>query len=189
MTKVAIWCRHQNDDIIAVGDNLPWCVPSDTKCFRDVTSEQNIVVGRKTYETLTSCILENRTIFVLTSDKDYEVSDKKNHKVVNDIRKFKDFEEDLYISGGSEVYKAFMTLSPKLMPEIIVDCVFCGDIDTSLKGEVINISETTEIMRKKYSKITPDYEKDNVLTSIWVKRGDFVEQTVLKRILGIITSK
>lgn len=33
MTVVAMWCRHAGDDLIGIGDNIPWNVPSDTKHF------------------------------------------------------------------------------------------------------------------------------------------------------------
>ena len=43
-----------------------------------------------------------------------------------------------------------------------------------------------EILHKKYFKISIDYEQDNIITSIWVKKGGFVEQSVLKRIVYAI---
>ena len=42
MTKVAIWCRHEGDNIIGVGADIPWCVPSDSKRFRNITKEQTL---------------------------------------------------------------------------------------------------------------------------------------------------
>ena len=48
MTVVAMWCRHAGDDLIGIGDNIPWNVPSDTKHFLDVVSGQTVVCGRIT---------------------------------------------------------------------------------------------------------------------------------------------
>lgn len=189
MTKVAIWCRHVGDSVIGIGAQIPWHVASDFKRFRRITEGQNLVAGEKTYESFPNHTLPNRKIFVLTFNADYEVSDKNNHFVVTDIKEFKDFEEDLYVVGGASVYKAFMTLSPKLMPDIIVDSVYQGELDSSLQGEKIDIAPCVEIMHQAYRKITADYEQDNVLTALWVKKGDFVEQSVLKRILQIIEQK
>ena len=48
MTKVAIWCRHQKDNIIGIGSDIPWNVPSDAQKFVRMATGQNVVVGRKT---------------------------------------------------------------------------------------------------------------------------------------------
>ena len=179
MTKVAIWCRHQGDNIIGIGPNIPWHVKSDFKRFRRITEGQNLVAGETTYESFPNRTLPNRKIFVLTFNEDYEVSDKANHFVVNDINDFKGFEEDLYISGGASIYKLFMTGSSKLMPEIVVDCMYKGELDSSLEGQKVDITPSIEALHKFYRQISPDYEQDNITTTVWVRKGEFIEQAVL----------
>ena len=44
-------------------------------------------------------------------------------------------------------------------------------------------------MNDKYFRISDEYELDNIITSVWVKKGDFVEQSVLKRIIYAIENK
>ena len=70
----------------------------------------------------------------------------------------------------------------KIALDIIVDSCFMGDINPSLKGNPVDISECVELMKKNYKQISPDYEEDNVITTIWVKKGEFVPQEVLKHI-------
>lgn len=184
MTKVAVWCRHAGDNIIGIGPDIPWNVPSDVRKFNRIVSGKNIVAGRVTYETLPPSF-DSETIYVLTTLKEFALKNPARHHLINDIRFFKDFEEDLYICGGAKVYEAFLTQSPKLMPDIVVDCVYHGEL-YSKAGEAVNITPCIEVLNKKYFKITPDYEQDKVTTTVYVKRGDFVEQSVLKSILAII---
>ncbi len=186
MTKVAVWCRHKGDNIIGIGPKIPWHVPSDFKRFRRITKGQNLVAGETTYETFPNRTLPERKIYVLTLNPDYEVSDKENHFVVNDIREFKDFPEDLYISGGATVYRLFMTGGAKLLPDIIVDCEYQGDLPTGLPGQPVDITPCVEVMRQKYRQMSADYELDNIITRVMVKKGDFVEQSVLKKIIEAI---
>ena len=186
MTKVAVWCRHQEDNIIGIGLQIPWHVSSDFKRFKRITEGQNIVAGEKTYESFPNRTLPNRKIYILTFNEEYEVSDKENHFVVTNVNKFKEFEQDLYISGGATIYKLFMNASEKLMPDIVVDSMYKGDINSDLTGPKIDISECIDILHKKYFKISIDYELDNIVTSVWVRRGAFVEQSVLKRIVYAI---
>lgn len=185
--KVAVWCRHKDDNIIGIGPHIPWHIASDFKRFRRLTEEQYMLAGQTTYETFPNRTLPNRKIIVLTFEKDYEVSDKENHFVVTDIKKLKDFEHDIYISGGASIYKLFMTnSSDKLTPDIVVDSRYCGELNPELEGPKIDITPCIEVMKKKYRQISKDYELDNIITTVWVKKGAFIEQSTLKHIIEAI---
>ena len=43
-------------------------------------------------------------------------------------------------------------------------------------------------MKKNYKQISPNYEEDNVITTIWVKKGEFIAQEVLKHLIMSITN-
>lgn len=185
MTKIAVWCRHEGDNIIGIGKHIPWDVPSDRALFLALIKEQNVAMGRLTYESLPGRTLPDCQILVLTSDYSYKVSDKANHQIVEDVRNLKDFGEDLYIAGGAEIYGAFMKGGPKLMPDIIIDCIYTGALNSQLKGERISITPCIEILEKKYFKMPGTWEKDDIVRNIYIKRGDFVDQAVFKSVLAM----
>ncbi len=187
MTKIAVWCRHKDDNVIGIGPNIPWHVSSDFKRFKRITEGQNILAGEITYESFPNRTLPNRKIFVLTLNPEYEVSDKEKHFVVNNINFFKDFEEDLYICGGATVYKLFMTSpSNKLNPDVVVESVYMGELNSELEGNKVDITPSVDVLGKKYVKISQDYEQDNIVTSIYIKRSSFIEQSLLKKIVQAI---
>ncbi len=186
MTKIAIWCRHNGDNVIGIGPKIPWHIPSDFRRFRKITEGEKLVVGETTYESFPNRTLPNRDIHILTLTPEYEVSDKEHHFVHHNIKDFKDFDGNLYICGGATIYKLFMTSGAKLMPDVIVDCKYMGELD-NLEGPKVDISISIEAMEKYYKKATPDYEQENVLTSLWVKKGEFVDQEVLKKLIKIIS--
>ena len=164
MTKVAVWCRHDGDNIIGIGSEIPWHIKSDFQRFRRITTGQNVVAGQSTYESFPNRTLPDRNIYILSFETDYQVTDPEHHFVVNDVNFFKDFEQDIYVSGGASIYKLFMTGGPKLMPDIVVD------------------------LNQKYKQIFPDFDLDNITTRVMVRKGEFVEQSVLKRIILAITN-
>ena len=186
MTKVAVWCRHKGDDIIGAGSRIPWDVPSDKALFAALIKNQNVVMGRRTYESLPGHTLPECQILVLTSDYKYKISDKDNHTVVENIRDFVEFEEDIYIAGGAKVYEAFMCGSSKLMPDIVVDCIYTGELKPELKGEKVCITSCIDVLNKKYFKVAETDAVDDVVRTVYIKRGDFVDQAVLKSILNIV---
>ena len=97
MTKIAVWCRHNSDNIIGIGPKIPWHIPSDFRRFRKITEGEVLVVGQTTYESFPNRTLPNRDIHILTLAPEYEVSDKNRHFVHHNIKDFKDYEGNLYI--------------------------------------------------------------------------------------------
>lgn len=180
MTKIAIWCRHENDNIIGIGPNIPWHIPSDFKRFRRITENSNITCGQTTYESFPNRTLPNRKIYVLTFDNAYQVSDANNHFAINDALTLSNFAEPLYICGGASIYKLFMN---KMAPDVIVDSCFHGQLNSSLIGDPVDISECVEKMKSEYTKISSDYEEDNVTTTVWCKNGVNVPQEVIQHII------
>lgn len=189
MTKVAVWCRHQGDNVIGIGPNIPWHIPSDFKRFRRITQGQNLIAGQTTYESFPNRTLPNRKIFILTLNPDYQPSDNQNHFVVTDINSFQDCDGDFYIVGGASIYKAFMTGAEKLRPDIIVDSMYVGELNPQLQGKKIDITPCIEAMKTHYRQISQTYEKDNVLTSVWVLKNQFIDQNVLKHLINSIEAE
>lgn len=189
MTIVSVWCRHENDNVIGIGANIPWHISSDFKRFKRLTEGQVLIAGEKTYESFPNRTLPNRKIYILTFNQNYEVSDPKNHFVVTDINSFKDRKETLYVSGGASVYKAFMTGDFELQPDVVVDCCYHGAMDPTLQGQKVDITPCVEALSKNYKQISEDYLEDNVTTRVFVKTGDFVEQSVIKHIIEAIENK
>lgn len=186
MTKIAIWCRHENDNIIGIGANIPWHIPSDFKRFRRITEKSCITCGQTTYESFPNRTLPNRKIYVLSFDDKYEVSDKENHFVVNDVKKLSLISEPLYICGGASVYKMFMQNDA---PDVIVDSCYRGELNPELTGAPVDISLCIDIMKKEFEKVSPDYEEDNVITAVWVKKGVEVSKEILNHITLSIINK
>ncbi len=186
MTKIAIWCRHKNDNIIGIGPNIPWHIPSDFRRFRRITEKSCITCGQTTYESFPNRTLPNRKIYILSFDEKYEVSDKKNHFVVNNPKELCCVKEPLYICGGASVYKMFMQNDA---PEVIVDSCYEGELNPSLSGALVDITTCIEAMYKDYVKVSPDYNEDNVITTIWVKKGSEVSKEILNHITLSIINK
>ena len=82
-----------------------------------------------------------------------------------------------------------MTGSSKLQPEIIVDSMYRGSLNPELKGQPVDITPCIDVMEKDYRQISKNYELDEVLTTVRVRKGAFVEQAVLKHIIESIEAE
>jgi dihydrofolate reductase len=115
--------------IAAAGENnslgkdndLVWHLPNDFKRFKELTSGNYILMGRKTFESFPKP-LPNRKHLIITRQKDYVVPD--NCYVFDSISKALDFipftgtltkpETDVFIIGGGEIYKQCMDIADKI---------------------------------------------------------------------------
>lgn len=186
MAKIAIWCRHTNDNIIGIGPKIPWHVSSDFKRFKRLTTGHHLVAGQTTYESFPNRTLPDRFIHVLTFDKNYVVSDPQNHFVHTDIRDFDFFDEHLFICGGASIYKLFMADDNRL-PDIIVDSEYLPDLPTDLTGTPVDITPCVRKMKSVYEPVSAGIQTDNIITTVWLKKG-LTPPPILARILRNIQS-
>ena len=60
------------NNVIGKDNKLIWHLPEDLKRFKRITTNKNIIMGRKTFESLGK-VLPNRKHIIITRDKNYSV--------------------------------------------------------------------------------------------------------------------
>ena len=116
--------------IAAIGKNnelgkdnkLIWNLPNDLKFFRKTTNGKTIIMGRRTFESLNG-LLPNRHHVVLSSSNNFpkEVEVYKDLKTL--LEHFNQVNEELFVIGGSSIYKLFLPFCDKLyLTEIEAEC-------------------------------------------------------------------
>lgn len=188
MTLISIWCRHIGDNIIGIGSNIPWNIPSDLRRFRKITQGKTIIVGKKTYESFPNKTLPNRNILVLTSNDNYEVSDIEKHSVVSNIKELSLYPEDVYIAGGASVYNAFF-LSENYSPDIVIDCVFKGNLISNLEGQIIDVTTSVNVLTSQYIIYDKTFELDDVETCIWAKKKEYFNLDITQNIISYLQTE
>lgn len=106
----------QSDGGIGYKNDLPWPrIKEDMKFFRDLTLNNRILVGKKTYESMPP--IKNRIVHVLNSKEStpYIKFDAENHFYVHFIKnyheiKYLDDSTNFYLCGGASIYKQFLPL-------------------------------------------------------------------------------
>lgn len=100
--------------VIGAGGKLPWHLPDDFKWFKQMTTGQVIVMGRKTFESL-GRPLPNRTTMVLT----------RSTAPIPGVQTVSDLEQidpthaalagrEIFICGGAQVYQQALPLCSDL---------------------------------------------------------------------------
>ena len=108
--SIKLICAISKNNVIGKENNLPWNIGDDLKRFKELTSNNIIVMGRKTYESI-GRPLPNRRNIVLSNNTDLKIE---NVEIVNSSQKVLDLynknigEEDLYVIGGAYIYALFL---------------------------------------------------------------------------------
>ena len=110
--------------IAAAGENnslgkdndLVWHLPDDFKRFKELTSGNHILMGRKTFETFPKP-LPNRTHLIITRQNDYSVPEKcftfdSIQSALYEVLEHSD--NNIWIIGGGEIYKQSMEIADRI---------------------------------------------------------------------------
>ncbi len=101
---ISIIVATSENGVIGRDGKLPWHIPGDLKHFKSLTTNNVVIMGRKTYESIGKP-LPNRLNIVITRDKNktYEGCITVN-SIENAIRKA-GTDKEIFIIGGGEIYK------------------------------------------------------------------------------------
>ena len=131
---------------IGINNKLPWHIPSDLKRFKQLTTGQIVVMGRKTYDSLPDRFkpLPNRLNVVLSK------TTKIDHPQVDTFSDFSDllkltedpnskyYGKDIWIIGGSSVYHSLISHVQEVH-ETVIQEVYLADSFFYLQNYGLNL--------------------------------------------------
>jgi dihydrofolate reductase len=149
---IALVVAYDKNKAIGKDGKMPWNIPGELKRYRELTTGNTIIMGRRTYESV-GYPLPNRVNIVITTTIDHidgcivaKSLDEAITLAGND---------DIYISGGAGVYREALPLVEKMyITEIDAEYeadTFFPDFDESLFTKEIH---ETYYEEEKYTYVT-----------------------------------
>ncbi|MCS4491595.1 dihydrofolate reductase [Corynebacterium sp. ES2794-CONJ1] len=119
----AIWAQNLNR-IIGDGLTMPWHVPEDMRFFKEQTLNHTVIMGRKTWESLSVRPLPHRENIIISSREPGAWS--QGARVIHDLAQLPDRG---WIIGGGEIYR-------QTLPQVgrIVRTLIDADIEVGEKA-------------------------------------------------------
>lgn len=142
---LSIIVAKARNNVIGNNGQIPWKLSDDLKQFKEKTTGHNIIMGRKTFESL-GRVLPNRKHIILSKNSDYNIDDDRVEIVhsLEDLKKYIDSEEENFVIGGAVIYELLMAYCNKM---------YVTEIDKEIDGDTvfpdINQSEWKEVARVK----------------------------------------
>jgi dihydrofolate reductase len=97
--------------VIGDSNKLIWHLPADLRRFKEITTGNTIVMGRKTFESI-GRPLPNRRNIIITRNSEYEVE---GCEIVNSLEEaLMICNNNCFIIGGGEIYKQSMEIANQI---------------------------------------------------------------------------
>ncbi|WLR43673.1 dihydrofolate reductase [Bacillus carboniphilus] len=97
--------------LIGKDNGLPWYLPNDLKYFKKVTMNHIVVMGRKTFQSIGKP-LPGRKNIVITRNSSFQAEGCEVIHALDELEKIND--EEIFVIGGSQVYKEMLPFADKL---------------------------------------------------------------------------
>ena len=122
---ISIIAAVSKNGVIGVDNTLPWDLPVDLKWFKEITTGNVVIMGRKTYESIGKA-LPNRINIVVTRDKNFFVPGVLSANSLDSALLKAGNNKDIFIIGGGEIYRQSMDF---------VDKLYITEVDMEVEGD------------------------------------------------------
>ncbi len=97
--------------VIGQGNKIPWHLPEDFKWFKQMTTGQVVVMGRKTFESIGRPLLNRETMVLSRGQFQYP-----GVRTISDLREMDLAREErkVFICGGAQIYEQALPLCSDL---------------------------------------------------------------------------
>lgn len=112
---LSIVVAKAKNNTIGKENKLLWHIPDDLKRFKELTTNHNIIMGRKTFESL-GRVLPNRKHIIFSQNPDFKVEDD-NVEIVHSMLQIQQYIEDKeenFVIGGAMIYNLLMPYVTKM---------------------------------------------------------------------------
>jgi dihydrofolate reductase len=113
--KLIIIAALTRDRVIGKDRTVPWDIPEDMQRFKRLTTGHPVLMGRGTYETL-STPLTNRRNVVLSSQP---ITGVETYSTIADALNALANEGDVYLIGGGQIFAQLLTSASELRLTIV----------------------------------------------------------------------
>ena len=126
---LSIIVAKAKNNTIGKDNKLLWHIPDDLRRFKELTTNHNIIMGRKTFESI-GRILPNRKHIIFSQNPDFKIENE-NIEIVHSMLQIQQYIEDEnenFVIGGAMIYNLLMPYVTKM---------YVTEIDKDFEGDTV----------------------------------------------------
>lgn len=150
---LSIIVAKAKNNTIGKENKLLWYIPDDLKRFKNLTTNHNIIMGRKRFESL-GTILPDRKHIVFSQNSDFKVNNE-NVEIVHSMLQIQQYIEDEnenFVIGGAMIYNLLMPYVTKM---------YVTEIDKDFEGDTFFPRINSDIWEEISREEGPEDSKNN----------------------------
>ena len=150
---LSIIVAKAKNNTIGKDNKLLWNIPDDLKRFKELTINHNIIMGRKTFESI-GRILPNRKHIIFSQNPDFKI-DNENIEIVHSMLQIQQYIEDEnenFVIGGAMIYNLLMPYVTKM---------YVTEIDKDCEGDTVFPRINTEVWQEVSREDGPKDEEND----------------------------
>ena len=105
---------------IGKDNKLLYHLPADMTHFKELTTGNTVVMGRKTFESLPHGALPNRRNIVITKNEDFKAENCEICHSIDEMLKLCKDDEKVYVIGGESLYRQTIDIADRLELTVIM---------------------------------------------------------------------
>lgn len=122
---IGLIVAYSKNRVIGKDGQIPWRIKGEQKRFRELTTGNVVIMGRRSYEEI-GHPLPNRYTIVVSNTQKFEAENCTTASSLQEAIDMADKSKNIYISGGAGLYKEAIHL---------VDKMFITEIDAVVEGD------------------------------------------------------
>lgn len=135
------------NNVIGSKNDLPWYLPADLKRFKELTTGQTVVMGRKTFESIVRrlghSLPDRRNVVMTRSEAVYY----EGVETIHSVHQIRELDQPVFVIGGAEIYQQTLALADRL---------YVTEVKAEIAGDtyfpVLEPSEWREVSREPREK-------------------------------------
>ena len=150
---LSIIVAKAKNNVIGKDNKLLWHIPDDLRRFKELTTNHNIIMGRKTFESIGK-ILPNRKHIIFSQNSDFKI-DNENIEIVHSMLQIQQYIEDEnenFVIGGAMIYNLLMPYVTKM---------YVTEIDKDFEGDTVFPRINTEVWQEVSREDGPKDEEND----------------------------
>ncbi|HEV8643941.1 MAG TPA: dihydrofolate reductase [Burkholderiales bacterium] len=112
--RISIIVAYAANRVIGKDGKMPWHLSEDLKRFRQLTMGHHIVMGRKTWESI-SRLLPGRKHIIISRNPGYKVPGAKVVDSLDAAIAAARGNSEIFVIGGSEIYKLALQIADRIL--------------------------------------------------------------------------
>ena len=110
---ISLIVAMDENNLIGCNNSMPWNIPEDLKLFKEITKDNIVIMGRKTFDSIGKP-LPNRINIVITKNENFtfkgvDVFNCPEEALLKAIMLQKELNKKIFIIGGKTIYEYFLS--------------------------------------------------------------------------------